>query len=259
MDILDTLDAFRSNSGNDTSFKELWVKGAALFIPQLNRLLERTDYKFEVTPIEKYNNDEAEALSNLFRMYGSDKSSAHNYHIFYAHIFNTLGINNPLNLLEIGLGTVNPGIVSSMCGVGTPGASLRAFRDYLVNSSIYGADVDKDILFEEERIKTCYVDQLDATQFQNIKDSFGDIKYDIIIDDGLHSIGANFNTLLFALDNIKLGGWIVIEDIGSVYPHDHAKNWKIIDYILKQLGYNTLMVKTRYHHLYCVQNNVPVL
>ena len=32
--------------------------------------------------------------------------------------------------------------------------------------------------------------------FDNIKKTFGNIEYDLIIDDGLHSIGANFNTLL---------------------------------------------------------------
>lgn len=80
-----------------------------------------------------------------------------------------------------------------------PGASLYAFKEYLPNANIYGCDIDKDILFENEGIKTCFVDQLDSTTFENISNSFGKIKYDLIIDDGLHSIGANLNTLLFAL------------------------------------------------------------
>ena len=29
---------------------------------------------------------------------------------------------------------------------GKPGASLRAWRDYFVNSVVYGADIDKNIL-----------------------------------------------------------------------------------------------------------------
>ena len=45
--------------------------------------------------------------------------------------------------------------------MGKPGASLRVWRDYFPNAIIYGADIDKDILFAEERIKTFYIDQLD--------------------------------------------------------------------------------------------------
>jgi hypothetical protein len=73
-----------------------------------------------------------------------------------------------------------------------------------------------------QEFKTAYVDQLDIKTFNGIITSFGDIKYDLIIDDGLHSIGANLNTLLFALQNIKSGGWIVIEDIYKI------NNWYII-------------------------------
>ena len=34
---------------------------------------------------------------------------------------------------------------------GTPGASLKAFKEYLPNTNLYGADVDKDILFERRK------------------------------------------------------------------------------------------------------------
>ena len=68
-------------------------------------------------------------------------------------------------------------------GGGRPGASLYAFKQYLPNANIYGADIDKNILFNEERINTCYVDQLDIKTFDNIKNTFGNIKYDLIIVD----------------------------------------------------------------------------
>ena len=35
---------------------------------------------------------------------------------------------------------------------GVPLASLRAWRDYFKNANIYGADIDKGILKDEERI-----------------------------------------------------------------------------------------------------------
>ena len=143
-------------------------------------------------------------------------------------------MNTALNILEIGLGTNNPQLVSTMGYYGKPGASLYAFREYLPNAKIYGGDIDKDILFEAERIQTSYVNQLELQTLYDMRTRWGNIKYDLIIDDGLHSIGANFNTLLFALDSVKGGGWIVIEDI-------HIKeNWKSIDFIL----HSTKKVKT---------------
>jgi hypothetical protein len=63
---------------------------------------------------------------------------------------------------ECGLGTNNPNLLSSMGSMGKPGASLRVWRDYFLNAIIYGADIDKDILFAEEKIKTFYIDQLDS-------------------------------------------------------------------------------------------------
>lgn len=82
-------------------------------------------------------------------------------------------ITHQKNILEIGLGTNDPTLVSSMGSGGRPGPSLYAFKQYLPNANIYGADIDKDILFNEERINTCYVDQLDIKTFDNIKNTFG--------------------------------------------------------------------------------------
>ena len=45
------------------------------------------------------------------------------------------------------------------------GGSPRMWREYLENAKIF-ADVDKDCLFNEDRIKTFYVDQSDK-RFSN--------------------------------------------------------------------------------------------
>jgi hypothetical protein len=132
---------------------------------------------------------------------------------------------------------------------GTPGASLITFRNYLPNSMIYGADIDKNILFTFDRIKTFYVDQLDINSFNNIDN----IKFDLIIDDGLHSIGANFNTLLYALDHLNDNGWIVIEDIQK----SHINNWKAIDFIIKSMNkYNSYIVLTKKAYIYVINKKI---
>lgn len=242
---MENLFLFSAGSANDDNNKHLWVSGAALFIPQLNSLLEYTNYNFNIIDIEKFNNDNSVILGNVLETNKSDKSTIHNYHILYSFIFNQLGEN--INILEIGMGTNNPDLVSSMGMYGTPGASLYAFREYLPKANIYGGDIDTNILFESERIKTSYVDQLNIETFKDLSNNFGNIKYDLIIDDGLHSIGANLNTLLFALENVNKNGWIVIEDIHLI------NNWKSIDYILGSLvKFKTYVISAKGGCLYAI-------
>ncbi len=242
---MENLILFSAGSGNDEKHKHLWIKGAGLFIPQINELLEHTNYKFNDINIETFDNNNSNILGNILKNYNSDKSTRHNYHIFYSYIFNQLSEN--INLLEIGLGTNNPDKVSSMGINGSPGASLYSFREYLPNANIYGSDIDTDILFESERIKTCFVDQLNLDTFNNCIKNFGDIKYDLIIDDGLHSIGANFNTLLFALKNLNENGWFVVEDIHII------SNWKSIDFILNSTNkFKTYIIKSKCAYMYAI-------
>ena len=244
---------YSANSLNEQTHYHLRVQGAKLYIPQLNSLLDKTNkYDINIQNISKYDINENNELKDIMQKHGSDKSTTHNYNIMYSYIFNKLGINNKLNVLEIGLGTNDPNAISSMGQNGQPCASLYGFKEYLPNSNIYGADIDRNILYNEERIKTCFVDQLEYSTFKNISNSFDNIQYDIIIDDGLHSIGANFNTLIFALDNIKENGWIVIEDIHII------SNWNCIDYILKTNNYETYIIKTKSAYMYCIHNTINI-
>ncbi len=51
---------------------------------------------------------------------------------------------------------------------------------------------------------------------------------DVVIDDGLHSPEANIRTLQFGLEKLKIGGWVVIEDISpSAVPL-----WKCVSAIM---------------------------
>lgn len=238
------LTEFSARSANDSKNQHLWEIGAAQFIPNLNELLQFNGYNInnEIEEIDDYYDESSEILADLFNKYGSDKAGKHDYYKFYYYILVKLGINNELDILEIGLGTNDPNLVSTMGIKGKPGASIRSFRDFCKNSNCFGADIDKKILFEEDRIETFYVDQLDSFSFNNIKKSKNKSNgFDLIIDDGLHSIGANFNTLLFGLKNINDNGWIVIEDIYNI------SSYSTIIYLLKnhqseeyKLNYNII-------------------
>lgn len=155
-------------------------------------------------------------LCSLMSKYGSDKSGHHhNYTKFYDYIFSDIR-NNKLNFFELGLGTNNPNIACSMGIDGKPGASLRAWRDYFINSNIYGADIDKDILFEEDRIKTFFVDQTNSSTITDLFDrQLADLEFDVIIDDGLHKFDANVNFLITCIHKLKQGGIFIIEDLNA--------------------------------------------
>lgn len=244
--MIEELYLFSAGSANDDKNKHLWIKGASLFIPQINELLKHVEYKFNILNIEDFNND-CKTLKEILDTNMSDKANHHNYHILYSYIFNILGRNSNLNILEIGLGTNNPNLVSTMGINGKPGASLYSFSQYLPNSNIYGADIDKNILFQTDKIKTYYVDQLNISTFFELSKNINGKKFDLIIDDGLHSIGANFNTLLFALDNLNDYGWIVIEDIHIL------DNWKVIDFIISSTKkYKTYIITAKRGYLYAI-------
>lgn len=150
-------------------------------------------------------------LEALFNKYGSDKATVHNYYLLYGTILPDR--SKVTKVFEIGLGTNNRDIISNMGKYGRPGASLRAFRDFFPSSDVYGADIDKEVLFSEERIQTFYVNQLVSDSFSDLSAHIGR-DFDLMVDDGLHSIEANIRSLSFFLPRIKVGGVAVVEDIG---------------------------------------------
>lgn len=154
--------------------------------------------------------ERCENLSRLLINHGSDKSGDHDYYKFYGKILTSQG--TPKSILEIGMGTNHQDVVSNMGASGSPGASLRAFRDMLPTTVIYGADIDTRILFQEDRIHTFSVNQLDLASLERLGERMPH-EIDLVIDDGLHSPDANLNTFMFALGKIAPSGWIVIEDI----------------------------------------------
>lgn len=154
----------------------------------------------------------AARLKCVLDQYGSDKANPNNYHLIYGAILKNASA--VLAILEIGLGSNNSNVVSNMGSYGRPGASLRAFRKFLPNANVYGADVDQRILFNEDRIKTFFVDQTDLDSVEALGQKVG-TDFDLIIDDGLHSPNANISVLSFALPRLRIGGWLVIEDIAN--------------------------------------------
>ncbi len=185
---------------------------------KINFLVKKNDSN--VSYISRLNNNNE--LTNLMNLYGSDKggrNNDHNYASYYSKIFFHKK-NQIKNFLEIGLGTNNQNLASNMGSNGVPLASLRAWRDYFINANIYGADIDKNILKNEERIETYYVDQTDPITINELFINLGDIKFDIILDDGLHHFEANICLFENSINHLKSDGIYIIEDI---YYKDQKK------------------------------------
>jgi hypothetical protein len=153
--------------------------------------------------------------------YGSDKSRAHKYTAVYSAVFKDR-YNQPLRIVELGLGTNNPDAPSTMGVFALPGSSLRGWRNLFPHALVYGADIDRRILFQEDRIKTFYCDQLDSSSIRELW-SQPDLQggADIIIDDGLHTFEANVSFLEGSLENLRPGGIYITEDI----LQDQVDNW----------------------------------
>ncbi|QSR88583.1 hypothetical protein IT6_09495 [Methylacidiphilum caldifontis] len=141
-------------------------------------------------------------LKSLLDKWGSDKANVHKYHYIYGPIFDILP--NDLTIMEFGIGTTNKNIASNMGKKGKPGASLRAFSEYRPKANIYGADIDRKIMFEDKNIKTYHVDQTNLLPFQELENNIKN-EFHLIIDDGLHSPNANLATLLYALKKLTPG------------------------------------------------------
>ncbi|HEX8412560.1 MAG TPA: hypothetical protein VF637_01555 [Sphingomicrobium sp.] len=226
--LLKRLSLFAPNSsGSPRQLADLALLDAGRAFPVLEHALRTAGLPpIPVTKVKDFprGDDEQRAgedLAELFRRHRSDKSTTHDYHLVYGPLLHRLGTVR--GLVEIGLGTNNEDVVSNMTVGGAPGASLRAFRDFLPEARVRGADIDRRILFSEDRIDTYFVDQTNLASFAELSAACeGGV--DLLIDDGLHSPAANVTVLEFGLSRVRAGGWIVVEDIAAAaLPH-----WQVV-------------------------------
>jgi len=178
-------------------------------------------------------------LCKIMNSEGSDKGGRwHNYTLEYYKLFKDKQ-NEPLNIFELGLGTSNTDIPSNMGPDGIPGASLRAWKTFFPIAYIFGADIDDRIIFTEDRIETFYVDQTDPKSVLEMwnNDKLNGVKFDIIIDDGLHTLDANRIFFENSINELKEDGIFIIEDInyGHVSLYEEWLSPLDVNYEIKEL------------------------
>ena len=175
-------------------------------------------------------------LCEIMGRYGSDKGSSnitnswHNYSTVYYSIFKNLQ-NDKLRIFELGLGTNDINLPSNMGSNGYPGASLYGWGEFFSNSLIYGADIDTNILFNTEKIKTFYCDQTNPEIIKQMWNDNNDLmeNFDIIIEDGLHTFDANVCFFENSIHKLNKNGYYIIEDILNsdlVLFNNKVDEWK---------------------------------
>ena len=145
-------------------------------------------------------------LDTLFNKYGCDKAKKHHYHTVYEPEFDSLR-NEPINILEVGV---------------FKGDSIRAWLDYFPNATIYGIDLFKRVsvkdidVLHDDRVKFIKADSTNIGVRSQIKKYWPRIRFDIIIDDGLHTPDANAKTLHNLYPLLKKNGRYYVEDVWPI-------------------------------------------
>ena len=160
-------------------------------------------------------------LEDLFAYYGTDKANkfenytkkGHGYSEFYQGHFEKIK-NKDLKILEIG---------------SYSGASAAAFSKYFPNSKIFCIDVNiSNFKYSSKKIE---VFGLDISDFKMIKNFFKEIGlnekqpfFDIIIDDGSHKLSDILYAFKILFQNLRSGGFYIIEDYKLPNLFKHLNN-----------------------------------
>ena len=137
----------------------------------------------------------------------------HNYIKSYKLLFDKLNISSIKNILEIGLGFILPSSENAFSQkLYKSGNSLRMWRDYFVNANIYGIDINKDLMFTEDRIKTFVANQNSGQELKAVIDQINS-PIDIIIDDGSHQGEHQVFSFMCLHKYLTTNGIYVIEDV----------------------------------------------
>ena len=162
-----------------------------------------------------FDENQSTLLCEIMRKNKSDKGTIykHNFTTFYYEIFHKMR-HHPLRIFELGLGTNNIHLPSSMGPEGRPGASLYGWSEFFPNAQIFGADIDSDILFQSDQIHTFYCDQTNVDSIATLwKEPLLAENFDIILEDGLHNFYANKCFFENSIHKLKPLGYFIIEDI----------------------------------------------
>mgnify|MGYP006147970439 CR=1 FL=1 len=177
----------------------------------------------------------------------SDKNTSHSYLGLYYKLLKKYK-DKQINILEIGIGPYKD----------SNGGSIKLWYDYFKLSNIWACDIIpsceiSDELKNKERINIIIGDAYDKNgSTYNILNKN---KYDIILDDGPHTLDSMIQCINLYLPLIKVGGIFIIEDIQDINWFDILTNYVQIEYKQKIKTYDLRLNKNRYDDLvFTIQN-----
>jgi len=209
----------------------------------------RKDYKCELAALcDKYGSDKGEIRSSRHPY----PWASHSYSDYYRRIWGHCRAAVK-RVFECGLGTNNPNLPSSMGASGKPGASLRVWRDYFPNAQIYGADIDREILFAEDRITTFYIDQLNPSPIKKCWAEINESNFDVMIDDGLHKFEAASCLFLNSAQMLSQSGVYVIEDVALQDMHRYVDFFADKEFLVDYISMHRPNISTRDNNLVVIR------
>jgi hypothetical protein len=140
----------------------------------------------------------------------TDKNTTHSYIELYNSILFRLK-DTATNILEVGIGDFG----------GKNGGSLKLWRDYFTNATIYGLDILPlnrvlDELIDDKRV-VLYT-EIDAYNETFFKNTFlnKNIKCDFMLDDGPHTLESMKLFIRLYSQIMTDNGILIIEDVQSI-------------------------------------------
>lgn len=155
-----------------------------------------------------------EDIQNQYQ-FKTDKNTGHSYLKHYDRFFLPFK-QSEIKLLEIGI---------------FAGGSIMLWDKYFEHCHIFGIDknianIKYDEIFNKNNI------YIISKNFDTISDNFfGDIKFDIIIDDGSHTIDHQLKSLNIFRNKLNKNGILIIEDISSRH-----NNYQYFSEYIKKTG-----------------------
>jgi hypothetical protein len=190
-----------------------------------------------------YSKNMNEIANNLL----TDKNTAHSYFDVYEELFNPIRCTAN-NILEVGI---------------YHGGSIQLWRDYFINAKIFAVDVCNLDFIKEEKIKNDH----NITLFTNtngyddnfINENFynKNIKFDVILDDGPHTLQSNIDFIIKYLPLLSENGIMIIEDIQDFNWTETLKEYVPPNFKKYIKVYDLREIRNRYDNtLFVINKNI---
>lgn len=169
-------------------------------------------------------------LSEIYRSnnFETDKNTVHSYidHV-YSELFSEIQ-TSAKNILEIGI---------------DKGGSILLWKEYFSNAVISGIDIqDKTEIFKnKEKLKIFKTNAYDKTFINSVQENY----FDLIIDDGPHSLESMISFLNGYQSKLNENGIIIIEDLRNISWVDTLKNHVHKNLIQNIYVYDLRKIKNR--------------